>query len=253
MKQRPTHELTETYQRSRIALYVQVATALRRRIVDGFWEPGQKISTLEELEAEFQVARVTVRQAVELLEKEGLVQRRQGKGTFVTGPVPDQRWLRLATDWETLVDSIKDNVPHMLPVDGPPPLPRLGPQDGKPAQEYAFLKSLQQRDGEPYGFARVHVAKDLFDRAPNRFCTRAALWVLSTLKGVKIARAHQSFVIGTADTEAAHHLELSLNAPTAEAHCTIVDHSGIAIYVGDIIYRGDSVKFDIDLLNPRKT
>jgi GntR family transcriptional regulator len=252
MAQRPAHRLTETYERSRISLYVQVAAALRRRIEEGYWQPGDKISTLEELETEFQVARVTVRQAVELLQKEGLVQRRQGKGTFVTtGPLPDRRWLRLATDWETLVDSIKDNVPQVLPVEGAPPAPRLGPDEGTPAADYAFIKSLQLRDGEPYAFARVHVAKDLFNRAPKLFRTRTALWVLSTLDHIKVARAHQTFVIGTADTEAAPHLALSLNAPTAEAHCVVIDHRGVAIYVGDIVYRGDCVKLDIDLMNAR--
>lgn len=249
MSRKPAHKLTATYERSRIPLYAQVAAALRRRIEEGRWNPGDRISTLEELEQEFHVARVTVRQAVDLLEKEGLVQRRQGRGTFVIGTLPDRRWLRLATDWETLVGSIKDNVPRLMPVDGPPPAPKLDPGDGKPAEQYAFLKSLQSRDGEPYAHARVHVAKELFDLAPERFRTQTALYVLSTLQGVKTARAHQTFVIGTADMESAQSLDIALNSPTAEAHCVVVDERGIAIYVADIVYRGDCVKFDINLLN----
>lgn len=249
MSRKPTHQLTETYERSRIPLYAQVAAALRRRIEEGRWNPGERISTLEELEQEFHVARVTVRQAIDLLEKEGLVQRQQGRGTFVIGTLPDRRWLRLATDWETLVGSIKDNVPRLLPVAGPPPEPRLDPGDGSPAERYAFLQSLQSRDGEPYAYARVHVAKALFDRAPERFRTQTALYVLSTLHDVRIARAHQTFVIGAADMEAAQRLDIALNAPTAEAHCVVVDESETAIYVADIVYRGDCVKFDIDLLN----
>ena len=64
-------QLARTYKRSPIPLYIQVAATLRRRIEVGHWKPGQKISTLEELEAEFQMARVTVRQAIEILENEG--------------------------------------------------------------------------------------------------------------------------------------------------------------------------------------
>ncbi len=79
-----TGQLARTYERSRVPLYLQVASTLRRRIEEGRWLAGQKISTLEELESEFQVARVTVRHAIDLLQKEGLVQRQQGKGTFVT-------------------------------------------------------------------------------------------------------------------------------------------------------------------------
>jgi GntR family transcriptional regulator len=251
MTRNPVHNLAKTYERSRAPLYVQIAAALRQRIEDGRWSPGDKISTLEELEAEFQVARVTVRQAVDILEKEGLVQRRQGRGTFVTGIPPDRRWLRLATDWETLIDSIKDNVPHVIPNEGAPPEPRIDPGDGAAAEEYAFIKSLQSRDNEPYAFARVHVAKEVFELAPKHFRTRTALSVLSTLESVTIARAHQTLMIGAADMETAQRLGLALNAPTAEAHCVVVDDRGIAIYVADIIYRGDCVRFDIDLLNAR--
>jgi GntR family transcriptional regulator len=93
-------KLQTTYARSRIPLYIQVASALRQRIETGLWQPGQKISTLEELEREFEVARVTVRQAVELLQNEGLVHRQQGRGTFVADKLQDKHWLRLETTWE---------------------------------------------------------------------------------------------------------------------------------------------------------
>ena len=55
------NNLSNTYARSPIPLYLQVAATLRRRIEDGYWKANERISTLEELEAEFQVARVTVR------------------------------------------------------------------------------------------------------------------------------------------------------------------------------------------------
>ena len=99
-------KLAKVYDRSRIPLYVQVASVMRQRIETGYWRPGQKISTLEELEREFEVARVTVRQAIELLREEGLVRCHQGRGTFVAGERPDKRWLNLATDWRSLIEPI---------------------------------------------------------------------------------------------------------------------------------------------------
>lgn len=251
MTEQSAHHLAKTYERSRVPLYLQVASTLRRRIEEGQWQPGQKISTLEELEAEFQVARVTVRQAIDLLQREGLVLRQQGKGTFVSGTIRDRRWLRLETDWDSLLATIRDNVPRILPVPAPPP-PRLDPADGDPAPAYAYIRSIQSRNGEAYALASVHVAQDIFDRAPAQFRARAALSVLSTLEGAAIARAHQTLVIGSADMETAAHLGVALNSPTAEAHCVVVDEGGVAIYIGDIIYRGDCVKLDIDLLTDGK-
>src|ERR1700761_125312 len=100
------------YRRSRVPRYLQIAGVIRRRIEDGVWGPNGKISTLQELESEFKVARVTVRQAVDVLQGEGLVRRIQGKGTFVSASVKDKRWLRLDLKWSSLTDLIGANVPH---------------------------------------------------------------------------------------------------------------------------------------------
>jgi GntR family transcriptional regulator len=241
-------QLAKTYRLSQIPLYIQVATTLRRRIEEGHWAPGQKISTLEELQDEFEVARVTVRQAVDLLQKEGLVRRQQGKGTFVAEARGDRRWLKLATTWPALIGTIKDNVPKLIPVSDPPPFPRLGPQDGRLAKEYVFLKSVQTRGNRAYALVKVHLAKHVYERAPQSFHRQPALPVVASMKGIEIASAHQTLVIATADPETAGLLKVPLNAPTAECHCVVVDSEGTAIYVGDIIYLGDCIKLDINLL-----
>ena len=78
------------YDRSRVPLYLQVASVMRQRINSGHWAEGERISTLEELEEEFGLARVTIRQAIELLRAEGLLQAQQGRGTFVSGRASEQ-------------------------------------------------------------------------------------------------------------------------------------------------------------------
>jgi len=57
-------DLSKVYDRSPVPLYIQVASVMRRRIETGQWTACQKISTLVELEQEFEVARVTIRQAI---------------------------------------------------------------------------------------------------------------------------------------------------------------------------------------------
>lgn len=235
----------------RVPRYLQVASALRRRIREGRWAVGERIATIAALQREFRVARVTVRQAIELLAREGLLRARQGKGTFVTREVANDRWLRLATDWESLIAPIRDNVPHLLRTPHPPP-PRLGPDDGAPAPAYAYLRSLQTRGKEPYALASVHVAQSLYRKAPKRFASHPALAVLARMNGRTIARAHQTLSVGAADVETARHLRLPLNAPTVEAHCVVTDRAGVAIYVGEIVYRGDVVHLDIELIGPRR-
>src|SRR3546814_5977965 len=62
-------------------MYLQLSTLRRRRISVGEWPQDMRLPALEELMQEFGVARVTVRQALALLEAEGLVTRKQGRGT----------------------------------------------------------------------------------------------------------------------------------------------------------------------------
>ena len=241
------HDLRQSYAQTRVPRYLQVASALRQRLKEGHWVVGDQIATLEELEGEFQVARVTVRQAIDLLQSEGLVKSYQGRGTFVIKAPESDRWLQLATDWASLIAPIRDNVPHLLPGEATPG-PRLDPADGTPAQEYVFLRSIQTRGKKPYALARVHVARHIYAQAPRLFTQRVALAVVAELARAGMSRAHQTLTIGTADVETARALGLALNAPTAEARCVVTDAAGAAIYVGEITYRGDVVRLNIELL-----
>lgn len=250
MAKRSTKTAIPAFDEHRAPRYVQVASVLRRRIQDGRWGVGDKIATLEALEAEFQVARVTVRQAVELLQSEGLLRSHQGKGTFVTRVPESRRWVKLATDWNALIEPIAANRPHFLPVDAVPE-PRIEAEDGRPADTYTYLKSVQTNEGAPYALASVHVDTGLFERAEKAFRSRVALAVLAELPGLSIARAHQTLQIGAADIELAGHLDIDLGAPTAEARCVVTDDAGRVVYLGEIVYRGDCVKLDIELIGQR--
>jgi GntR family transcriptional regulator len=68
----PQTEGVANLSRSAIARYIQLATLFRRRIETGYWSVGEQIPTVEELATEYGVARATIRQAMGLLEDEGL-------------------------------------------------------------------------------------------------------------------------------------------------------------------------------------
>lgn len=68
--------------------YETMANWLRERIVSGELRPGAKISSENELCRQFNVSRQTVRQALSVLEQEGLLVPRRGSGTYVTAQIP---------------------------------------------------------------------------------------------------------------------------------------------------------------------
>jgi GntR family transcriptional repressor for pyruvate dehydrogenase complex len=66
-----------------VRLYEQVALAIRSRIVGGELRTGERLPTERELAAGYGVSRNVVREAIRALAKDGLVQVRQGSGTYV--------------------------------------------------------------------------------------------------------------------------------------------------------------------------
>jgi GntR family transcriptional regulator of arabinose operon len=67
-------------------LHVQVAQILRENILTGAWKEGDSIPPEKALCAEFNIARGTLRQALQTLEAEGYLRRAQGRGTFIKLP-----------------------------------------------------------------------------------------------------------------------------------------------------------------------
>lgn len=74
--------------------YGKLALALRDRILKGEWAPGEVIPAESALAQSYGVALGTIRQALALLVEDGVLQRRHGKGTFVTKGVDGASMMR---------------------------------------------------------------------------------------------------------------------------------------------------------------
>src|SRR5262245_46050288 len=86
---------------SRTPRYHQIAEVLRERIADGSPGPGGRLDDQRSLAREFGVTLMTLRQALDLLDRDGLITRRHGLGTFVSPQVLDYdilHWRTLAGD-----------------------------------------------------------------------------------------------------------------------------------------------------------
>ncbi len=77
-----------------VPYYYQIASILRRKIEEGEFSPGSKLPNEHELAESFGVSRVPVRRALSLLEKENLLTRQRGRGTFVAENPPPPRSAR---------------------------------------------------------------------------------------------------------------------------------------------------------------
>jgi GntR family transcriptional regulator len=74
---------------TREKLYIQLTRILLEEINSRRWQSGHRIPTEEDLCREYNVSKITVRQAILNLASEGYLLKVQGKGTFVTGVLPE--------------------------------------------------------------------------------------------------------------------------------------------------------------------
>ena len=226
------------------ALYVQVAALLKRRINSNTWVAGERMPSIEKLAKEFDVAVVTVRQAVALLEEDGLVQRKQGRGTFITEKAATRKWVALETTWESMLRKCESSSVRILKESDAVGSPTLDSSDGIPAPAYRFLRRVHFSEEVAYAVINIYIDRRLFTLAPERFENEMVILVLESLPDVNIAEAKQTIAIGTADIEVAEALDISVNAPVGEVRRIITDSDGVVIYVGEATYRGDLVKLE---------
>ena len=87
-------------------LYLQLANALRRMINKGIMAEGDALPSERRITEKTSLSRVTIRKALDLLVKEGLLRQRRGSGTFVAGGLPkiEQPLTRLSSFTEDMLN-----------------------------------------------------------------------------------------------------------------------------------------------------
>lgn len=229
-------------------LYTQVADALRERIAKGAWPVGLQIPTLPALAQEFGVALITVRQAVRVLKDEGLLLPEQGRGTFVRGKPQTHPKMRVESSLPALADLYRKHTPRLISLEEGTAMPRLDAEDGALAPRYHYMRRLHASDTQLTSVISAYLDERVFKLAPRRFRTELIIPVLMDLKAVQIGSARQILTIATAGAEAASALKISVSAPVAEVRRVFCAPDGTVIYLGELTYRGDFVRVDMDLL-----
>jgi GntR family transcriptional regulator len=232
---------------SPIPRYVQLADVLRQRIVRGHWQPGDRLPSLDELGKEFDVARVTVRQAVDVLARQGIVSPQQGRGTFVTEKKADERKLHAVTTMGELAELYRDSKPQLLNLSEASTAPDIAAVEGKPAEKYFYMRRVHALDGVAYCVISIYLDNRIFKRAPKRVRRELVIPLLMSMPSVKIAKARQTLTIGTADVDEAGHLGIPVNAPVAHVRRVFNAPDGTVIYLAEVTYRGDFVRLEMDM------
>jgi|YelNatPaOPRAMG01_1025707.scaffolds.fasta_scaffold68806_3 GntR family transcriptional regulator len=147
---------------SLIPLYSQLRDILYLKIKNGEWKIGERIPSEDELCTQYNVSKTTVRQAIGILTREGLLRKEQGRGTFVTEPKIEQGPLRLTsfTDEMRSRGLTPSSVVMEKSVIKPPPEVAEALELGK-EDKVILLKRLRLANGEPMGVQSAYIPYEL--------------------------------------------------------------------------------------------
>lgn len=234
--------------KSNVSRYIQLASLFRNRIESGEWDVGDKIPNVEDLAKECGVATMTIRQSLDILQTEGLIERFRAKGTFVTERPNNDIWCEVETDWTGLLIARENATIEILDDLRNVQLPKRSGYEGNLAPGYRHLKRRHSRDGIPFLLANVFVDERVCPHIPESAYTKVtAMRLIADLPGQKIMDAHQTVTIGSADLETSDALNISIGDPVAKVQRVAINQVGDLILLANGIYRGDMMKISVKL------
>lgn len=228
-------------------LYLQVAALMRQRIQNQQWRIGEQIPTLNELEKEYQVSRITLRASLDQLEQQGVIRRTRGLGTFVAKDLSEERWFKLPTTFDALVNSVADLKIRRLLIDQSDHPLDPAVVTGNVAMAYRRIRRVHYHKDVPYCLIEMYLEKSIYLQCPDAFDQAPVISILSSMKSLKIAAGKQTMRITISDEEAATHLNIGVGDPIADVCRTLLDANGQVIYYAHIQYPAQMIQLEIDL------
>lgn len=236
----------QSIRRQAVPLHAEVAEMLRHQILSRELPSGARLPALSELTEKLGVARMTIKQAMDSLEDEGLIERHAGRGTFVREvDLPERHTLHMRADLSELQSMVSQLEVSVL--DGETST-EVCDQDGR---RFRSMKRIHTRDGRPFCLVDLKLDSETFALAPDRFAREIVVTVLADI-GIGVATARQRVTISYADFELAQALEVRVNSPVFRVVRDFFDATGQVIYSAVLIYPGDLMAFEIEFTVNRK-
>ena len=228
---------------SPVPLYYQIREQLRRQILNGALQPGDRLPSESQICAECGVSRMTARMALTQLANEGLVVRKRGKGTFVAPPKATfHEFPSYLSSYTEIMGRLGlqagAQVRSREVVPAPPSVAE--PLQIAPGDPVVRIVRVRYTDGEPMSLETSFYPHDRFPTlAELDLADRSIYRVLDEVYGVAPAYATDTIELSVAGPYEARELEVKEGIP-------IVLCSRVSYLKGDVpleftrtIHRGD--------------
>lgn len=209
--QNPSTRLTQRP----LALYYQVATRLRNEIIMGTWSPGSQLPTEDEIVKEYGVSRQTVRNAKEMLAREGFIRSIKGSGCYVKD---SDKWKTMSPTVDNLNDIFHYGTRMSFKIHEFGMVSNSREIQNKlnnREDRFVFqIRGVRHFQGQPISCVVYYL--------PFRFASRIPLDSLDEnpfipqfekLAGIQVTEGIQTISLGRADRTVAENLGLKKGAP----------------------------------------
>lgn len=233
-----------------VPLYYQLAELLRSKISSGEYTLGQQLPSERELMSTFSISRNTVRDAIDVLVQEGLVERDHGRGTFVALPKLKLGLARMTSFSEDMRERNLHPSSELLKTEVifPPDAvaERLQVLDG---EKVLYLKRLRLADDLPMAINISYFPLSAYPTLANEdFAQDSAYWILEHKYQVHISHAEQTIKACLATQNQADLLKINKGDPILVIEGVAFNMDALPIEFMTQIYRGDRYVFSINPL-----
>jgi len=228
-----------------IAYYYQVAETLKGRIESREYPPGGLLPSEKDLSAEFGVSNITIRKAMSLLVKQGLVVRRRGVGTRVLETGDQRIPLRITGNFGDWVDSALSRrqklTIEVLDMETVPcPHPVATALGRPPGSDIWRLRRIRMLKDEPISY---YINYTPLERMQNvrvdDFREKNFIEVFQAASAIAIDRIEQRVEATTADMDVAAVLRIDFGAPLFFITNIYSPADGGPVEITHMFFRGD--------------
>ena len=229
--------------------YYQIAEALREVIEDadvGSQQGEIAFPSEAELCDIFQVTRGTVRHALEVLEREGLIYRKRGRGTFVARRRVEFDLTRLCSTTDDMRARGWAPAIRLLGIREVRPRPHIRRALRMPQDSAVWeVNRLRLADGEPVSLQWSYLPTTLTPDLDQHDLAGSLYHILRDCYGVELRTADQIIRTRAAAAESAKLLGISEGDPIFVITRTTYDQNDVAVEYLDSLWRGD--RYDLQV------
>lgn len=234
--------------RDGVALHRQVYLILKDRLLNHSDAAGTALPSEEALCAEFGVARITLRRALTSLREEGLVQSRQGKGSFAAAPaLPRAPAATLIGELQRTSDSTRARLLSFGMVAAPATVQRwLTLEPGALVQRSVRVRS---RGRTPLLLVTVYLVESIGRGISRQQLQAGPLLPLLQGMGLRYGRVQQEIHAILADPAKAHVLKVPVGAALGQLTRVMTDEALKPVQVSQVQFVPERTRF-VSVLQP---